>query len=182
MEEYACSIDCLFHCLFELYRLTFVVCKTPVIEMGMSSYCLCCCFNVIVKFWFRLTFYHDGLSDDRLAYQCYMEYVRCMPFCLSSAIDCRECGDCRDYRSCTSSLLKCSSSSSAFPSYISGVHHFWVRFLHMWPFFYPSIKVVTFRLRGWCVLGVFLLPAFTRLGHEHQDLLSPCNEMHVCTD
>ena len=40
----------------------------------------------------------------------------------------------------------------------------------------PTIKVVTFRLRGWCVLGVFLLPAFTRLGHERQDLLSPCDE------
>ena len=70
----------------------------------------------------------------------------------------------------------------AFPSYISGVHHFWVRFLRMWPFFNPTIKVVTFRLRGWCVLGVFLLPAFNRLGHERQDLLSPCDEMHVCTD
>ena len=71
----------------------------------------------------------------------------------------------------------------AFPSYISGVHHFWVRFLRMWPFFFnPTIKVVAFRLRGWCVLGVFLLPAFTRLGHERQDLLSPCDEMHVCTD
>ena len=69
-----------------------------------------------------------------------------------------------------------------FPSYISGVHHFWVRFLRMWPFFNPTIKVVTFRLRGWCMLGVFLLPAFTRLGHERQDLLSPCDEMHVCTD
>ena len=69
-----------------------------------------------------------------------------------------------------------------FPSYISGVHHFWVRFLRMWPFFNPTIKVVTFRLRGWCVLGVFLLPAFTRLGHERQDLLSPCDEMHVYTD
>ena len=32
------------------------------------------------------------------------------------------------------------------------------------------------------MLGVFLLPAFTRLGHERQDLWSPCNEMHVCTD
>ena len=53
--------------------------------------------------------------------------------------------------------------SFAFPSYISGVHHFWMRFLRMWPFFNPTIKVVTFRLRGWCVLGVFLLPAFTRL-------------------
>ena len=48
-------------------------------------------------------------------------------------------------------------------------------------FFNPTIKVVTFRLRGWCVLGVFLLPAFTRLGHERQDLLSSCDEMHVCT-
>ena len=69
-----------------------------------------------------------------------------------------------------------------FPTYISGVHHFWVRFLRMWPFFNPTIKVVTFRLRGWCMLGVFLLPAFTRLGYERQDLLSPCDEMHVCTD
>ena len=49
-------------------------------------------------------------------------------------------------------------------------------------FLNPTIKVVTFCLRGWCVLGVFLLPAFTRLGHERQDLLSPCDEMHVCTD
>ena len=70
----------------------------------------------------------------------------------------------------------------SFPSYISGVHYFGVRFLCMWPFFNPTIKVVTFRLRGLCVLGVFLLPAFTRLGHECQDLLSPCDEMHVCTD
>ena len=70
----------------------------------------------------------------------------------------------------------------AFPSYISGVHHIWVRFLHMWPFFNPTMKVVTFRLCGWCVLGVCLLPAFTRLGHESQDLLSLCDEMHVCTD
>ena len=74
------------------------------------------------------------------------------------------------------------SSSSAFPSCISGVHHFWVRFLRMWPFFNPTIKIVTLRLRGWCLLGVFLLPAFTRLGHERQDLLSPCDKMHVCTD
>ena len=32
------------------------------------------------------------------------------------------------------------------------------------------------------MLGVFLLQAFTRLGHERQDLLSPCNGMHMCTD
>ena len=57
------------------------------------------------------------------------------------------------------------------PSLISGVHHssfcflrsqlylwgspFWVRFLHMWPVFNPTIEVVTFHLRGWCILGVF---------------------------
>ena len=27
------------------------------------------------------------------------------------------------------------------------------------------------------MLGVFLLPTFTRLGHECQDLLSPCDGM-----
>ena len=58
----------------------------------------------------------------------------------------------------------------------------WVRFLPMCLFFIPTIEVVIFRLRGWCMLGVFLLPAFTRLGHECQDLLSPCHGMHVCTD
>ena len=51
-------------------------------------------------------------------------------------------------------LLACLSSVfillffCLFPSYISGVHHFWVRFLRMWPFFNPTIKVVTFHLRG----------------------------------
>ena len=52
---------------------------------------------------------------------------------------------------------------------------FWVRSLRMWPLFNSTIEVVTFRLRGWCMLGVFLLPAFTHLGHE-------CDGMHVCTD
>ena len=46
----------------------------------------------------------------------------------------------------------------------------------------PAIEKVTFRLLGWCMLGVFLLPAFTHLGHECQDLLSPCDGMHVSTD
>ena len=40
--------------------------------------------------------------------------------------------------------------------------------------FSPTIEVVTFCLRGWCILRVFLLLAFTRRGHECQDLLSPC--------
>ena len=39
-----------------------------------------------------------------------------------------------------------------------------------------------FRLGGGCMLGVFLLPAFTHLGHERQDLFSLCDGMHVCTD
>ena len=30
------------------------------------------------------------------------------------------------------------------------------------------------------MLGVFLLPAFTRLGRERQDLLSPCDEICMC--
>ena len=48
--------------------------------------------------------------------------------------------------------------------------------------FNPTIEVATFRLRGWCMLGVFLLPAFARLGHECQDLWSLCDGMHVSTD
>ena len=66
---------------------------------------------------------------------------------------------------------------------------FLVRFLRMWPvffvfvfcFFNPTIEIVTFRLRGWCMLGVFLLPAFTSLEHGCQDLLSRCDLMRVCT-
>ena len=41
------------------------------------------------------------------------------------------------------------------------------------------IEVFTFRLHGWCMLDVFLLPSFTSLEHECQDLLRPCNGMHV---
>ena len=48
--------------------------------------------------------------------------------------------------------------------------------------FKPTIEIVTFSLRGWCMLDEFLLPAFIRLGHECQDLLSPRDGMHVCTD
>ena len=70
----------------------------------------------------------------------------------------------------------------AFASYISGVHQFLGEIFAYVIVFNPTIKAVTFCLRGWCVLGVFLLPAFTRLGHERQDLLSLCDEMHVCTD
>ena len=41
-------------------------------------------------------------------------------------------------------------------------------------FFNPTIEVVTFCLCGRCMLGMFLLPAFTPLGQECQDLLSLC--------
>ena len=41
----------------------------------------------------------------------------------------------------------------------------------LWPFFNPTIEIVTFLLRGWCMLGV--LPAYTCLGHECQDLSHP---------
>ena len=48
--------------------------------------------------------------------------------------------------------------------------------------FNPTKEEITFRLRGWCMLGVFLLPAFTRLGHLCHDLLGRYNGMHVCRD
>ena len=63
-----------------------------------------------------------------------------------------------------------------------GETFFFFFFFSLSPCFYPTKEVVTFRLRGWCKLGVFLLPAFTRLGHERQDLLSPCDGIHACTD
>ena len=47
--------------------------------------------------------------------------------------------------------------------------------------FSAAIEVVTFRPSGCCMLGVFLLLTFPRRGHERQDLLSPCNGMHVPT-
>ena len=56
---------------------------------------------------------------------------------------------------------------------------FWVRFVRMQLVFNPTIEVVTFHLHRWCMLGVFVLPAFTCLGHECQDLLSLCSGMHV---
>ena len=43
----------------------------------------------------------------------------------------------------------------------------------------PTKEVVTFRLRGWCMLDALLLPAFTRPRHECHNLLSPCDGTHV---
>ena len=58
------------------------------------------------------------------------------------------------------------SSSSAFPAMSLGFailgEIFCLRDRYGW--------VLIFRLRGWCMLGVFLLQAFTCLGHGYQDL------------
>ena len=40
-------------------------------------------------------------------------------------------------------------------SYISWVHHCLVRVFHMWLLFNPAVDIITFFLRGWCMLGVF---------------------------
>ena len=58
---------------------------------------------------------------------------------------------------------------------ISEVHHSGRDFCVCNWFFNPTIGVVTFRLHGWCMLGVFLLLGFTRQGHECQDLWGPWN-------
>ena len=49
-------------------------------------------------------------------------------------------------------------------------------------FFSPTIEVSYSVLVDGACLVCFLLPAFTCLGHECQDLLSLCEGMHVCTD
>ena len=74
------------------------------------------------------------------------------------------------------------SSPSAFQAISLGFNIFGEIFAHVTVSLNPPIEVVTFRLHGQCKLGVFLLPTFTRLGHECQDLLSLCNGMHVCID
>ena len=83
---------------------------------------------------------------------------------------------------CHASSSSSSSSSSVCRAMSLGFTICGEIFVHMTVFFNPAIEVVTFCLRGWCVLGVFLFPAFTCQGHEFQDLLSLCNGMHVCTD
>ena len=47
-------------------------------------------------------------------------------------------------------------TSSVFPSCISGVHHFWARFMRMWLFLIPIIEVVTFRLCGYFLRTISL--------------------------
>ena len=81
----------------------------------------------------------------------------------------------------TDSVRRQSSSSSAFQARPLGFTILGEIFAYV-TVCNPNIEVVTFRLRGWCMLGVSLLPAVTRLGHECQDVLSPRDGMHVCTD
>ena len=50
---------------------------------------------------------------------------------------------------------------SAFPAKSLGFTISLMRFLRLWLFSIPTSEVVTFRLRGWCMLGVFLFPSFT---------------------
>ena len=57
---------------------------------------------------------------------------------------------------CEWGLLFARVLSFAFPSYISRPHHFGWDFWVYDSFFNPTIEVVTFRLRGWCMLRVFL--------------------------
>ena len=74
-----------------------------------------------------------------------------------------------------------SSFCSAFQALSLGFNIFG-ELLRMWRFLNLTVEVVTFSLRKWCILCVFLLHAFTCLGHECQDLLNMCDGMHVCTD
>ena len=69
-----------------------------------------------------------------------------------------------------------SSSSSVFPAISLGFSIFGEIFV--WLFFQSNHRGSY--IRGWCMLGVILLLAFTRLGHECQDLLSLCHERYVC--
>ena len=69
-----------------------------------------------------------------------------------------------------------SSSSSAFPTISLGLTILDEIFVHV-IIFNSTIEVVTFRLHGWCMLGVFLLLAFTHLGHECQNLFVGWNRM-----
>ena len=82
-------------------------------------------------------------------------------------------------------LVSSVSSSSAFQARSLGFTIFGWDFCVCGRFFNPTIDVVTFclhQVHEWCMLGVFVLPAFTCKGHQCQDLLNPHKEMHACTD
>ena len=67
------------------------------------------------------------------------------------------------------------------PSYIYWVHYFGWDFCKCDHFLIqPLRKSDSVFVDGAC--WVCLLPAFTHLRHKCQDLLSPCDVMHMCTD
>ena len=62
---------------------------------------------------------------------------------------------------------------------------FLVKFLCLWRFFNPTIEVVTFRLRGWCMLGVFLFQASRMLlfvGCLASQQCACVSHGQICTD
>ena len=75
-----------------------------------------------------------------------------------------------------------SSSSSAFSAISLGFTIAGKMFAYVTVFLLNlPIEVITFCIHGWCMLGVFLLPVFTHRRHEYQNLVSPCDGLHVCT-
>ena len=98
---------------------------------------------------------------------------------------CSECENKSSRRCCDREFSGCCQkyiNETCFTVVVKNSSPFWVRYLRTCPFFNPTIDVVSLRLRGWCMLGVILLSAFTRLGHECQYLFSPCDGMHVRTN
>ena len=83
--------------------------------------------------------------------------------------------------------LQCFSltSSSVFPATSLGFTIFGEIFAYV-AFFFFAFFLSNHRgshiPSSWMMHAGFLLPIFTCLGHECQDLLGLCNGMHVCTD
>ena len=94
-----------------------------------------------------------------------------------NAVDTGEVDTVCEWNNTTSSFV------SGFPAISLGFTILGEIFKHVLLFFFnPTIELVTLCLRGWYMLGVFLLPVLTCLGRESQDLLSLCDGMHVGTD
>ena len=73
-------------------------------------------------------------------------------------------------------------TTSVFPAgYISGVHHVGEVFVYV-TFSFKSNHRGSHIPGLWMVHAGCVFVAFTHLGHECQDLWSPCDGMHVSTD
>ena len=80
-------------------------------------------------------------------------------------------------------LLRSFSFFFCVPSFISGASSFCVSFFADVTVFNATIEVLhSVFVDGACWMCSYILPAFTRPGHECQDLFSPCDGMRVCTD